>query len=206
LRQAFVSYKREQYDELAEPLKSKLEEAGFDVWMDRDIHVGTEWREEIDEAIRKSVALIVIMTPEAKASEYVTYEWAFAYGAGVRVIPLIYIKPEELHPRLQTLQYVDHKDPLLWEKLMSSLQDVQASYLTIHHAVWGAREKMRDVTRKVQEHVSAGRLEMRVHKDELGDPCHGDPKKLVVTYSCGGVVDSEYLDENEKLILPRQTG
>jgi hypothetical protein len=30
------------------------------------------------------------MTPDAKASEYVTYEWAFAWGAGVRVIPIMY--------------------------------------------------------------------------------------------------------------------
>jgi len=98
VRQVFISYKREEL-ELTEPLVSKLEEAGIDVWMDHNIPAGTEWREEIDEAIRKSIALIVIMTAEAKASEYVTYEWAFAYGAGVRVIPLIYIEPDELHPR-----------------------------------------------------------------------------------------------------------
>jgi len=107
LSQVFISYKHEQI-ELARPLKSKLKEAGFDVWTDRDILAGTEWREKIDEEIRKSIALIVIMTPEAKASEYVTYEWAFAYGAGVRVIPLIYIGPDELHPRLKTLQYIDY--------------------------------------------------------------------------------------------------
>ena len=141
LRQVFISYKREQI-EFVQPLESKLKEAGFDVWMDRDIHVGTEWREEIDKEIRKSIALIVIMTPEAKASEYVTYEWAFAYGAGVRVIPLIHIKPDELHPRLKTLQYVDYGDTQLWDKLINSLRDVQSSYLTIHHAVWGAKDKM----------------------------------------------------------------
>jgi len=205
LRQVFISYKREQI-ELIQPLESKLKDAGFDVRTDRDISVGTEWREKIDEEIRKSIALIVIMTPEAKASEYVTYEWAFAYGAGVRVIPLIHIKPDELHPRLKTLQYVEHNNPQLWDKLINSLRDAQSSYLTIHHAVWGAKDeidKLNNVTRKVRENVSAGRLEMQAHKKILGDTPPGRVKKLVVTYSYGGIIDSEELEENETLILPK---
>ncbi len=140
LSQVFVSYKREQI-EFAQPLESKLKEAGFDVWMDRDIPAGTEWRNTIDEEIRKSIALIVIMTPEAKESEYVTYEWAFAYGAGVRVIPLIHIRPEALHPRLTTLQYIHSSDPQRWDKLTNALQGVQSSQLAIHYAVWGAKGK-----------------------------------------------------------------
>lgn len=202
MHQVFISYKREQID-LAQSLEGKLKEAGFDSWMDRNIHVGTEWREKIAEEIRKSIALIVIMTPEAKASEYVTYEWAFAHGAGVRVIPLIHIKPDELHPRLKTLQYVDYKDPQLWDKLINSLRDAQASYLTIHQAVWGAKDKMNSVTRKVKEGITAGRLEMQAHKRILGDISPGERKKLVVVYSYGGVVDSQELEENETLILPK---
>lgn len=201
LRQVFISYKREQI-EFVQPLESKLREEGFDIWIDRDIRVGTEWREKIDEEIRKSIALIVIMTPEAKASEYVTYEWAFAYGAGVRVIPLIYIKPDELHSRLKTLQYVEHTDPQRWKKLIDSLRDAQSSYLTIHHAVWGAKDKMNNVTRQVREHVSAGRLEMQAHKRILGDTPSGERKKLVVVYSYGSKVDSRELEENDTLILP----
>ena len=42
----------------------------------------------IDLSIKNAFALIVIMTPEAKASEYVTYEWAFAWGVVVKVIPV----------------------------------------------------------------------------------------------------------------------
>ena len=202
LRQVFISYKREQI-EFVQPLESKLKEAGFDVWMDRDVRVGTEWREKIDEEIRKSIALIVIMTPEAKASEYVTYEWAFAYGAGVRVIPLIHIEPNELHPRLKTLQYVGYRDPQLWDKLINSLRDAQSSYLTIYQAVWGAKDKMSDVTRKVTGNISEGRLNMQVHRKTLGDAARGDPKKLVVVYSYGGKVASEEFEENDTLILPK---
>ncbi|MBE7474272.1 MAG: toll/interleukin-1 receptor domain-containing protein [Anaerolineales bacterium] len=204
LPQIFISYQRDQID-FVQPLEIKLKEAGFDVWIDRNIHVGIDWRKKIDEEIRKSIALIVIMTPEAKASEYVTYEWAFAYGAGVRVIPLIDIKPDELHPRLKTLQYVDYKDPQLWDKLITGLQDAQSPFLTltIHHAVWGAKDKMNNVTHKVRANISAGRLEMQAHKRVLGDTPPGERKKLVVIYSYGGKVDTEELEENETLILPK---
>jgi len=202
LSQVFVSYKREQI-EFAQSFESKLKGAGFDVWMDRDIRVGTEWREIIDEEIRKSIAVIVIMTQEAKGSEYVTYEWAFANGAGVRVIPIIYIKPEELHPRLKTLQYLDHEDPKLWDRLIHSLQDAKTSFLTIHSAVWGVKDQMKNVTSIVQHNLLEGKHEIQAHKMVFGDPSRGNRKKLVVVYSYGGMVTSEELDENDKLILPK---
>ncbi len=46
------------------------------------------------------------MSPEARSSEYVTYEWAFAYGIGLKIIPILY-KDTKLHPRLEALQYLD---------------------------------------------------------------------------------------------------
>jgi len=210
LSHVFISYKREESD-FAELLESKLKEANFNVWIDRQLRAGTEWREKIDEEIRKSIALIVIMTPAAKMSEYVTYEWAFAYGAGVRVIPLIFVEPDELHPRLKTLQYRDFRNTQLWEELIKDLQDAQSqsSQLNIHHAVWGAKYKMNNVTHKVREKVLAGRLDMDVHVDTLGEPAFGEEKKLVVVYSYGGKVDSEEVEEekvegkNARLILPR---
>ncbi|HEY5005730.1 MAG TPA: toll/interleukin-1 receptor domain-containing protein [Ktedonobacteraceae bacterium] len=76
----FISYKHEDSD-FAEVLIRRFEKAGFKIWVDHDqLHIGEDWRNEIDQAIKNSFALIVIMTPEAKASEYVTYEWAFAWG------------------------------------------------------------------------------------------------------------------------------
>jgi hypothetical protein len=149
LSQVFISYKREEI-EFAELLESKLKEANFNVWIDRQLRAGTDWREKIDEKIRKSIALIVIMTPAAKESEYVTYEWAFAYGAGVRVIPLVF-KSVKLHPRLEALHYRDFSNEAHqpWDELINDLRDAQASQLTIHYAVWGAKNKMDNVTHDI---------------------------------------------------------
>ncbi len=96
--------------------------------MDSDIAPGKDWRDEIDNAIRSALAVIVIMSPQARASEYVTYEWAFAWGAGIPVIPIM-LKPTELHPRLEALQYLDFtaRDPAdrPWGKLFRRLWEIE---------------------------------------------------------------------------------
>ena len=118
----FISYMRENID-FAENVSSRLEREGFAIWADSKIAAGEEWRTAIDTAIKNAFALIVIMTPDAKASEYVTYEWAFAWGIGIRVIPIM-LRSTELHPRLEALQYLDftNSNSRPWEKLIEQLR------------------------------------------------------------------------------------
>lgn len=119
----FISHCHEDGD-FAELLKLRLEKEGFQVWIDTDrLKVGQVWREEIDEAIRKSSAFIVIMTPDARNSEYVTYEWAFAWGVNVKIFP-IQLKKTTFHPRLESLQYLDfsNRESRPWEKLIIELK------------------------------------------------------------------------------------
>jgi HEAT repeat protein len=102
----FVSYDRENRD-FAEVVQAKLERAGHETSMDLDIlSAGDDWQDKLDAAIRASDALVVIMTPEARASDYVAYEWAFALGAGVRVIPLEFTTTP-FPPRLDGLHRLD---------------------------------------------------------------------------------------------------
>src|SRR5437899_1566054 len=96
-KHVFISYQHDDND-FAENLIHRVKAEGFSTWIDSDgLSVGEPWREGIDQAIRDAFALIVIMSPTAKASEYVTYEWAFAWGCGLKVIPIMYRKTE-LHP------------------------------------------------------------------------------------------------------------
>ena len=121
-KQVFICHHGGDGD-FAELLKLKLEKAGFHAWIDVDrLRVGDDWRAEIDDAIRASTALVVIMTPEAKGSEYVTYEWSYAAGAKIKVIPLM-VKPTQLHPRLESLQYLDFSNRRArpWERLIEEL-------------------------------------------------------------------------------------
>jgi hypothetical protein len=123
----FVCYKHED-KRFAVRLRRGLEEAGFEVWMDEDLQAGVNWREEIDHAIRSAFALIVIMTPQARESEYVTYEWACAWGAKIPVIPLM-IKATELHPRLEAFHYLNFMNSRRpWKKLMSRMTEVKEKH------------------------------------------------------------------------------
>jgi len=120
----FISYAHVDGD-FAEVLIRQIDKAGFKSWIDSEqLRAGEDWRQAIDDGIRDSFALIVIMTPEAKASEYVTYEWACGWGAGVKVIPIM-LKPTKLHPRLEALQYLDftNRNARPWERLFKEIRN-----------------------------------------------------------------------------------
>jgi CheY-like chemotaxis protein len=130
-KQVFISYHHEDADS-AENLMNKIKGAGFDSWIDSEyLRAGEEWQVSIDQAIKSAFALIVIMTPNAQASEYVTYEWSFAWGAGIKVIPVMY-KQTLLHPRLKTLQYLDFTNYSTrpWNKLFEALRIAASSHIS----------------------------------------------------------------------------
>lgn len=122
----FISYSRQDAD-FAEVLRLRLREAGFDSWIDLEgLPAGSEWGQEIDQAIRDSTALILVLTPASRASDYVAYEWAFALGAEVPVIPLL-VAATDLPPRLAALQHLDFQDPAArrWQDLFAALQSAE---------------------------------------------------------------------------------
>jgi TIR domain len=203
MNQVFISYRKTERA-LAEEFKKRIEKTGFQVWMDTKLHAGTEWRDAIDQEIRKSIAVVVLLTPDAKSSEYVTYEWAFAYGAGVRVIPAIYINPADLHPRMSGLQYLmfgGARRP--WNRLIKALKDAEKiSPLKIHSAVWGPKKNIYDVTKKVQRKVRRGRVKMQANRDVFQDPLHGEKKVLFVYYSNQNSPAVEEVLEHEDLSIP----
>ncbi len=127
MRHVFISCKHDDGD-FAELLINKLEKAGFETWIDKNrLLAGEDWRAEIDQAIRDAFALIVIMTPGARSSEYVTYEWAFAYGIGLKIIPILY-NDTKLHPRLEALQYLDFtsRTSRPWDALIEVLKNASS--------------------------------------------------------------------------------
>jgi hypothetical protein len=126
----FISYKHEDRV-FASQLIRQVQTAGFRVWIDDEqLRAGENWREAINTAIRQSFALILVLTPDARTSEYVTYEWAFAQGAGIKVIPVMLRATSFLHPQLEMLQYLDftHADQQPWDRLIQRLREVQGEY------------------------------------------------------------------------------
>lgn len=124
----FISYKHDDGD-FATVLEQRIQNAGFESWLDTDIQAGEKWSRLIDEAIEAAMALVVIMTAEARASEFITYEWSYALGKNKKVIPIL-LKPTELHPKLGELQYLNFTNRAArpWEKLIQQLQEIKQGH------------------------------------------------------------------------------
>ncbi|MBN1200619.1 MAG: HEAT repeat domain-containing protein [Anaerolineae bacterium] len=120
----YISYKPKDAAFAADLIR-QLEDAGFRVWSDTErLRADGQWRESIDQAIRDAFALLVIQPSDASASEHMMYEWTFALGVGVSVIPIV-LKPADIHPRLEALPRLDFSDPDAqpWGKLIRQVQN-----------------------------------------------------------------------------------
>lgn len=125
----FISYKSEDH-KFAFELDQQLRDAGFDTWIDKKrLRAGEDWREEIDDGIRQSFAMVLILSPAVLDSpKYVIYEFAFAWGFGIKVVPVMFksIELKDFHPRIVGRQYEDFQDGRRpWPKLALRLKEIQ---------------------------------------------------------------------------------
>lgn len=125
MKHVFISYKRNDRS-FALEIENRLIDAGLDTWTDNALRAGENWRDGIDEAIHNAFALVVLITPEARKSEYITYEWAFAMGLGIPIVPVVLVQTK-LHPKLEPLHYINFTDrggeP--WDELITRLKQMQ---------------------------------------------------------------------------------
>ncbi|MDQ7035978.1 MAG: toll/interleukin-1 receptor domain-containing protein [Anaerolineae bacterium] len=105
MKHIFISYSPKDSRHMAN-MQDQLLRIGYKPWIDPNPRPGQDWRFDIDDAIRASDALIVIVTPASVDSTFVTYEWALALGFGIAVIPVKFA-PGKMHPRLNTLEQFD---------------------------------------------------------------------------------------------------
>lgn len=103
----FISYSKKQ-GTYARGLADHLIASGFDVWIDDRIEYGSNWWNTIVETIRQSAALVVIMTPDSLASEWVQFEVQLAKKWKKPVFPLLL--QGENWPLFELTQYVDVSD------------------------------------------------------------------------------------------------
>ena len=105
----FISYARDDR-QFADDLREHLRE--LEVWIDRSsLLPGQDWAEEIENQISMADAVIVAISPASCDSKYVTFEWSFALGRGVPVIPVMIAATaaDEIHPRLRSQPVHDFK-------------------------------------------------------------------------------------------------
>ena len=88
-----------------------LRKQGINVWLDNEKLVpGTPiWEEEIEKAIKSAEAIVVIMSPDSKKSEWVRREISLAEQHNKRVFPILINGDEDsaITIRLITKQFID---------------------------------------------------------------------------------------------------
>ncbi|MFD5407361.1 toll/interleukin-1 receptor domain-containing protein [Streptomyces griseorubiginosus] len=124
----FVSYSRDDED-IARALRDRFSDASIPSFIDSSrIKVGDNWRNEIVAAIHQASALVVICTGRSVKSHEVTFEWAYALGLQIPVIPVLYEKSLTLPAGLGGLDLLDFVDPRRrqWDRLISRIQEARA--------------------------------------------------------------------------------
>ncbi len=84
----FVSYSHKD-SEYTHQLAEEMEKYHIPVWIDDRIDYGTRWPQVIQEKIDTCKAFILIMSDNARASDWVNNELTYAMGKGKRIYPLL---------------------------------------------------------------------------------------------------------------------
>ncbi len=93
MAKVFISYSRKDLS-FVEKIVADLKKSGLDIWHDvSSLGGGSRWRIEIENAIRSSQFVIVVLSPDSIASEWVEREFLFASNLTFDKI-LIYCWPE----------------------------------------------------------------------------------------------------------------
>jgi hypothetical protein len=101
LHDVFLSYSRRDA-EVAARLVSDLEARGFDVWRDTDdIRGGEVWRASIAEALDRTAAVVLLVSPNSAVSKNVSREISLADVSHTPVIPVLVAPTAELEGSLR---------------------------------------------------------------------------------------------------------
>ncbi len=117
----FLSYGARD-SELAQQIYNEILSAGGKVFLaKKNIEPGSDFALEIRNALKESLEVWILVSPNSVKSEWVISEWGAAWVLGKKIIPILFrCAPESLPIRLQRLQCIDfHKYQNLVKDLFS---------------------------------------------------------------------------------------
>lgn len=101
----FISYSRADRD-FALRLQASLQARGIDAWVDlRRLEGGQEFDRKIEEAINRCSGVLVVLSPDSVASQWVRSEIVFAQRRRKTVIPLM-LRETDVPITLATIEYL----------------------------------------------------------------------------------------------------
>jgi predicted ATPase len=104
----FISYTHAD-SAFVDRLDADLRAQGFETWVDRErLVAGLRWRRELQEAVEGAQVLLIVLSPEAIASQNVQIEYDYALDLGKVVIP-VYYRQCTVPMELRAIQWVDFR-------------------------------------------------------------------------------------------------
>ncbi len=111
MRRVFISYARQNRADV-DQLAGHLDVLGCDVWIDKSLHGGQDWWEEILRQIAGCDTFVAIISHEALNSTACRRELEWAEKLGKPVLPVaVQPVPKALPARLVRLQIIDYSSP-----------------------------------------------------------------------------------------------
>jgi hypothetical protein len=139
-----VSYSRTDSD-FVDRLESDLKAHNLTVWVDRrKLEGGQVWDAEIRKAIDQCRVLLMVISPAALASLWVTKEYRYALKRHKEVIPVRLYPTGELPPALQRLQWVDFLLTMNFEATYQAHAQDLLKAIDFHIERYNAGEAARD--------------------------------------------------------------
>lgn len=91
----FISYSRKDMTTMKR-IRDELRAAGVPLWTDEKLTPGTpSWRNSIEKALENAAAVVVLMSPDSKHSQWVERELGYAGSQHVRVYPVLIAGTEQ---------------------------------------------------------------------------------------------------------------
>jgi hypothetical protein len=163
----FISYSRRD-KKIVHPLAHKLEADGINVWMDTlDIKPGNPWRGQIVQAIAEADSFLLLMSPDACASENVRKELDLAIDADVLVLPVV-IQPVQIPT---TLKY-----QLVGIQRIELFNEPVAGFVQLVAAI---RERQKYLARHPVVHPQELQAELMLPKASLSEFYHQKQQQLI---------------------------
>ncbi len=88
MKKLFISYKREQEDEVRSLVRALSNTGNFDVWYDHAIPGGQKWWDAILDAIEAADVVLLMLSREYLTSEPCKREWQYAWTLNKEIIPI----------------------------------------------------------------------------------------------------------------------
>jgi len=119
----FISYSHKDSD-YTHKLAEEMEGHNIPVWIDDRIDYGTRWPQVIQEKIDSCQAFVLIMSDNARGSDWVNNELTYAIGKGKKIFPLLLKGDTWL--AVASIQYVNVRNRKLpeesfYKKLLEAL-------------------------------------------------------------------------------------